>query len=144
MVKDDKFDPVTKRTIQEWGITRINKSTSGKNFQECKEAMRTHVDKYLDLEIVGERVLSMEKTFNMKKGDAASLPPSANSVVVGLGWTSKGSVDFDASVVCLDAGMNKKDIIFYGKKKGSGIFHRGDNTTGAGSGDDERIKINFD
>jgi hypothetical protein len=116
MVKDDKFDPVTKRTVQEWGITRINKSTSGKNFEECKDAMRKEVDKYLDLEIVGERVLSMEKTFNMKKNDVAALPPSANSVIVGLGWDCSGSVDFDASIVCLDSQMAKQDIIYYGKK----------------------------
>ena len=106
--------------------------------------MRKHVDKYLDLEIVGERVLSLEKTFNMKKDDVAQLPPSANSVVVGLGWDCKRATDFDASVICLDSGMNKKDLIYYGKRQGSGIFHQGDNTTGAGSGDDERIKINFD
>lgn len=86
----------------------------------------------------------MEKTFNMKKNDVASLPASANSVVVGLGWSCSKSTDFDASIVCLDSAMNKKDIIYYGKKTGSGIFHRGDNTSGAGSGDDERIKINFD
>jgi hypothetical protein len=107
MVKDDKFDPITKRTVQEWGITRINKSASGKNFEECKDAMRKEVDKYLDLEIVGERVLSMEKTFNMKKNDVAALPPSANSVVVGLGWDCSKSVDFDASIVCLDSQMAK-------------------------------------
>jgi hypothetical protein len=108
MVKEDKFDPITKRTIQQWGITRINQSTTGKNFQDCKEAMRTHVDKYLDLEIVGERVLSMEKTFNMKKNDVASLPPSANSVIVGLGWTCTTKTDFDASIICLDSEMKKR------------------------------------
>jgi hypothetical protein len=107
MVKDDKFDPITKRTVQEWGITRINKSASGKNFEECKDAMRKEVDKYLDLEIVGERVLSMEKTFNMKKNDVAALPPSANSVIVGLGWDCSKNVDFDASIVCLDSKMTK-------------------------------------
>ena len=86
----------------------------------------------------------MEKTFNMKKNDVASLPASANSVVVGMGWSCSLSTDFDASVVCLDSAMNKKDIICFVKQSGSGIFHRGDNTSGAGSGDDERIKINFD
>jgi tellurium resistance protein TerD len=34
-------------------------------------------------------------------------------------------------------------LIYYGKLSGSGIFHKGDNTTGAGEGDDERIRIDF-
>jgi tellurium resistance protein TerD len=35
------------------------------------------------------------------------------------------------------------DTIYYGKKSGSGVFHRGDNTTGDGAGDDERIRIDL-
>jgi stress response protein SCP2 len=85
----------------------------------------------------------MDRTFEMKKDDTAQLPPGCDSVVVGMGWTCGGSVDFDASIICLDANKKKTDLINFGHLQGSGIRHRGDNTTGAGSGDDERIRLDL-
>lgn len=79
----------------------------------------------------------------MKKDDAAMLPPNLPGIVIGLGWTCSGDVDFDASVVCLDQNKNNMGVISFAQKVGNGVTHRGDNTTGAGSGDDERIKIDF-
>jgi len=64
-------------------------------------------------------------------------------MIIGLGWTCRKDIDFDASVICLDQYKNKTELISFANKKGSGITHRGDNTTGAGSGDDERIRIDF-
>lgn len=90
-----------------------------------------------------DRVLSLEKTFIMSKDDTVRLPPGCDKVVVGLGWTCEGKVDFDASVICLDKEKQKMDLINYSRLQGSGIHHRGDNTTGAGSGDDERIAIDL-
>jgi len=80
----------------------------------------------------------------MKKEDTAKLPPGVNACVIGLGWSCKGNVDLDTSIICFDANMQVRDTIFFGNKKGSGITHRGDNTDGEGKGDDERIRIDFD
>jgi stress response protein SCP2 len=44
----------------------------------------------------------------------------------------------------LDKDKHKTDLINYSHLQGSGIRHRGDNTSGAGSGDDERIRIDLD
>ena len=41
--------------------------TQGKDWQECKEAIRAEVDKFVDDGLKCERNLSMEKTFEMKK-----------------------------------------------------------------------------
>ena len=64
-------------------------------------------------------------------------------MIVGLGWTCSGSIDLDASIHCLDANKRCVDTISFKRKNGSGISHRGDNTTGEGTGDDERIRIEF-
>jgi stress response protein SCP2 len=71
------------------------------------------------------------------------MPPGCNAIIVGLGWDCKGDVDFDASVVGLDANKNKTQLCNFANLMQQGMHHRGDNTTGAGSGDDERIRIEF-
>lgn len=43
----------------------------------------------------------------------------------------------------MDAHKNIIDIVNYSHKESEGIVHAGDNRTGAGSGDDELIRINF-
>jgi len=79
----------------------------------------------------------------MKKDDMAQLPPGANAMIIGLGWTCRKDYDFDASIVGLDANKQRVQLCSFANKKQDGILHRGDNTTGAGSGDDERIRIEF-
>jgi len=79
----------------------------------------------------------------MKKDDVAQLPPGANGMIIGLGWTCSGDIDFDASIVGLDINKQKTQLVNFSQKESMGILHRGDNTTGAGSGDDERIRIDF-
>lgn len=128
-----------------WFITQLGVPTQGKTFQDdvCKTAMRMEVDKFIDEGLKCERVLSMETTFTMKKNDVAQLPSNIDAVIIGLGWDCDGDIDLDASIICLDQQKNKTDIIDFSNKNGSGISHRGDNTTGAGSGDDERIRIDL-
>jgi hypothetical protein len=45
----------------------------------------------------------METTFTMKKDDVAQMPPGCLGIIVGLGWDCRGDVDFDASIIGLDA-----------------------------------------
>lgn len=73
--------------------------------------------------------------------------------IVGLGWdanasTTGGDFDLDASVFVL--GENKKILtdghfVFYNNliTPDGGVEHTGDNTTGAGDGDDETVKIDL-
>lgn len=101
---------------------------------------------------------------NLQKGQKVSLTkenPGLSRVVVGLGWdevkeargllslfTGKGpDIDCDASVFMLKNGKlcEEKDIIFFGnlKHKTGTVEHLGDNLTGAGTGDDERILVDL-
>ena len=88
-------------------------------------------------------------------------------IVVGLGWdeapepakskglfaslfsgSQKQDIDCDASaILCRENGklMDKNDVIFYNYLKHSSkcVTHMGDNLTGGGEGDDERIVVDL-
>ena len=71
---------------------------------------------------------------------------------MGLGWDCHGPpIDLDSSIIIMEdskiskQGSTIKNIVFYGHKEDEcyGVCHQGDNTTGAGSGDDEKISIDL-
>jgi stress response protein SCP2 len=126
-----------------WMATEINVPTIGTNWQECKEVIRLEVDKFVDDFLKGERKLSAEKTFLMKKDDSAFLPDDCQAVLVGLGWECKGSIDLDASIIALDENKKELFIVYFGELRKPGVEHAGDNTTGDGDGDDEVIRIDL-
>jgi tellurium resistance protein TerZ len=66
------------------------------------------------------------------------------AVAFGLGWDA--GCDVDASVIALKAGGVLAATVYFGNKDAfdKAIHHRGDNTTGAGDGDDEVIDIKLD
>jgi len=90
---------------------------------------------------------------SLSKGGNVNLSkesPGLNKIVVGLGWdaraTDGAAFDLDASafLVKLDGKVRSdSDFCFYNNKVvGDGaVQHTGDNTTGAGEGDDETIKV---
>lgn len=92
---------------------------------------------------------------SLSKGGNVSLSkeaPGLTKVVVGLGWdvraTDGGAFDLDASAFVLKADgkvRSDSDFIFYNNLKGAdgAVEHTGDNTSGAGEGDDESIKIDL-
>jgi len=76
--------------------------------------------------------------------------PGLNKIIVGLGWdaraTDGAAFDLDASafLVKMDGKVRSDaDFCFYNNKiAGDGaVQHQGDNTTGAGEGDDEVVKV---
>lgn len=93
---------------------------------------------------------------SLQKGQKVSLTkgnPGLKNVVVGLGWDvnafdTGGSFDLDAAAFLLgDSGKvaGSDDFVFYGNLRhiSGSVQHMGDNTTGAGDGDDEQIKIDL-
>ncbi len=92
---------------------------------------------------------------SLTKGGNVSLSKSApglTNIVVGLGWdvrASDGSAfDLDASAFLLKNDgkvRSDADFIFYNQTKSpeGAVEHTGDNTTGAGEGDDETVLVNL-
>ncbi|WP_122638675.1 MULTISPECIES: TerD family protein [unclassified Romboutsia] len=90
---------------------------------------------------------------NLQKNDILDLTkknPGLENVILGAGWdvASIGQdFDIDIAAFLLDA-SNKvtqvpQDVIFFNNKFGDGIYLEGDNRTGTGDGDDERIQIDL-
>ena len=92
---------------------------------------------------------------SLAKGGNVSLSkevPGLRNIQVGLGWdarvTDGAGFDLDSSVFMLRSDgkvRNDQDFIFYNNTKSSdgSIEHAGDNTTGAGEGDDEVVKVDL-
>ena len=90
---------------------------------------------------------------SLSKGGNVSLSkeaPGLTAVVVGLGWdarvTDGSGFDLDASVFVTGADgkvRSDKDFVFYNNKLGAdgSVEHKGDNTTGQGDGDDEKVGV---
>ena len=90
---------------------------------------------------------------NLKKNDILDLTkrnPGLKNVILGAGWDvaeNGQSFDLDIAAFMLDAN-NKfnsvENVIFFNNKNGQGVSLSGDNRTGSGEGDDERIEIHLD
>jgi tellurium resistance protein TerD len=92
---------------------------------------------------------------SLTKGGNVSLTkeaPGLTAVVVGLGWdvrtTTGTDFDLDASAIMVKADgkvLSDSHFIFFNNRTSpdGSVVHTGDNTTGAGDGDDESINVNL-
>lgn len=94
---------------------------------------------------------------NLKKNDVLDLTkkhPGLTDVMLGAGWDviKKGffsfQADYDLDLVAILLDQNgkvtgKSSLVYYGNQKGTGIYLHGDNRTGAGDGDDEKISVSL-
>ncbi|MGL5295946.1 MAG: TerD family protein [Culicoidibacterales bacterium] len=102
---------------------------------------------------------------NLQKGSVLDLTkkdPSLNNILVGTGWDiakpktsgglfgkllGGGTPDVDLDLFALQLDVNGKvitdGIVYYAKQQHEGIFLHGDNLTGAGAGDDEKLSLNL-
>ena len=85
----------------------------------------------------------------MKKGDEVEIPAdlfkNGDDIFIGLGWEAPGGLDLDASVILGDGVGGFVSTVYFGQKMyGDSITHQGDNRTGEGKGDDERIDVDLD
>ena len=90
---------------------------------------------------------------NLKKNDILDLTkkvPGLEQVVLAAGWdVAQIGQDFDLDIAALMVGANNKvqripdDVIFFNNMNAQGIYLEGDNRTGSGEGDDERIQIDL-
>ena len=93
--------------------------------------------------------ISLQKGGNVNLSKEA---PGLTKVIIGLGWdprsTDGAAFDLDGSAFLLQADTKVRgdtDFIFYNNLKSTdgSVVHAGDNTTGQGEGDDEKITINL-
>lgn len=85
--------------------------------------------------------------------DLTKTNPGLTKVMIGLGWdTNKYSggaeFDLDASAFLVDANnrcQQETDFVFYNNLQhpSGSVTHTGDNRTGEGDGDDEKILVDF-
>ena len=133
-----------------WHLEKILEPVGAKDFHGAISNMRHHVDARLGEGLASDRKFQPDKHFDMKKGDYLEVPTSIadRRLTVGLGWTPKGggSIDLDASALLLqdtdkDGDMDRIGVVYFGHKSVKGVWSSGDNTTGAGHGDDEKIYL---
>lgn len=99
----------------------------------------------------------MAGVLNLQKNDILDLrkaEPGLKHVMLGAGWdvAKKGffnlGADYDLDLIALLLDSNDKlinrGVIYFGNLKGEGIYLHGDNRTGAGDGDDEKISVDLD
>ena len=93
--------------------------------------------------------ISLQKGGNVNLSKEA---PGLSKMTVGLGWdtraTDGAAFDLDGAVFLLNSSgkvRSDADFIFYNNLKSAdgSIVHSGDNTTGAGDGDDEFVTIDL-
>lgn len=91
-------------------------------------------------------ILNLEKNTVL---DLTKRNPGLEKVILGAGWDiASGGTDFDLDIAAFMLDANNKfntvsNVIFFNNKIGQGIQLGGDNRTGAGDGDDERISIDL-
>lgn len=90
---------------------------------------------------------------NLNKNDILDLTkrnPGLKKVRLGAGWDiANNGLDYDLDIAAFLLDSNNKfntvsNVIFFNNKDGQGISLAGDNRTGAGEGDDERIRIDLE
>ena len=93
--------------------------------------------------------ISLQKGGNVNLSKEA---PSLKKLVIGLGWdpraTDGAAFDIDGSAFMLKADgkvRSDSDFVFYNNVKSTdgSVSHGGDNTSGVGEGDDEKILIDL-
>jgi tellurium resistance protein TerD len=93
--------------------------------------------------------ISLQKGGNVNLSKEA---PGLSKMIVGLGWDTRATdgagFDLDGAVFLVNTAgkvRSDADFVFYNNLKSTdgSVVHSGDNTTGAGEGDDETVTIDL-
>ena len=96
-------------------------------------------------------VVSLGKGGDVSLGEEAGTV-GLGAIAVGLGWdvrtTTGAAFDLDASAICCDASgkvVSDEHFVFFNNlaSPDGSVRHTGDNVTGEGEGDDERITLDL-
>lgn len=106
-------------------------------------------------QMIGGSTPSDTNPLNLNKGDILDLSktaPSLHKIIVGCGWdvNESGNENFDLDISAFMLNENMKvqnprtDVVYFNAMNQIGIYLEGDNLTGSGDGDDERIHVDLD
>lgn len=125
-------------------MKEICHSCSGKNFGDILPAIQGELrNMFPRMQLIRQGAVAV-----LTKGETMVLDERIQSakVILGLGWDPLGSeaVDLDASCVIFD-NSHRNESVFYGqlRSKSGNVLHFGDNLTGEGEGDDERMSVDL-
>ena len=152
-----------------WLIRPVGATCAGSNFAGSLGAVRHAMAPLIPPAVTKAHTLSSDATFNLHKsvilaiphdlfikgsdsklfaaasGSRVAVPLAGSDLFIGLGWTCGSGVDLDASVLASDGAGRLARIVDYRNQQAiPGVFHQGDNTTGKGEGDDERVFLDLD
>ena len=89
-------------------------------------------------------------TLNLKKNDVLDLTKGLEQVVLAAGWDiSRNGASFDLDIAAFMLNSTGKvsnvgtDVVYFNNMQAPGIMLEGDNLTGSGDGDDERIQVDL-
>ena len=120
-----------------WNFAASPEKISGRHYTACMQPIRSIVSKLIGRSNVA-KVLQVDKTIDMHKGDQLTIPTSVTKLIIGLGWeTTTENLDLDASCVLLndvdgDGDLDPIDAVYFLQKDKPGIHSTGDNRTGEG------------
>mmetsp|Transcript_19681 Transcript_19681/g.35109 ORF Transcript_19681/g.35109 Transcript_19681/m.35109 type:complete len:580 (-) Transcript_19681:330-2069(-) len=132
-------------TQRKWITRNVEYPCMGNNFQESTPAIKDLIEGLQTGRDLKERPLTFDRTFRMRKLDVAKLPRDIVNGQIGLGWdTYTKGIDLDASMIIVQDRDIVDQVYFSNlENKDFGLRHSGDNLTGEGAGDDERIYMDF-
>mmetsp|Transcript_43139 Transcript_43139/g.101344 ORF Transcript_43139/g.101344 Transcript_43139/m.101344 type:complete len:429 (-) Transcript_43139:159-1445(-) len=130
-----------------WQLEGIEEAMYGRHFMDCLDSLNKYIVSKIPTANRKQKV-----AFAMDKGDMVEFGTDLRSITLGLGWDiDKGEIDLDASAILLGQTGDVLESIFFGNLQScqdhsehGAVRHSGDNLTGAGDGDDERIFVKLD
>lgn len=131
-----------RRAGNEWIFTASRRPVQARSFGDVLPAMQETLKDVLPSIVVQP----LPSSLSLIKGETVVITDKkhrVSCVTLGLGWDPIGdnSVDLDGSCVMFNSNGQQEDHVYFSKlkNKNGSILHAGDNTTGDGEGDDEKI-----
>jgi tellurium resistance protein TerZ len=130
--------------MTKWCLKPIFQPCDGRTFEDFKEVIRRSLCFIINPALMEEARydINNEHRFNMDKGNALNIT-GVGEIFMGLGWDPEyDGMDLDASCVMMEEDR-VVETVFFGHltSKDGSIRHSGDNISGEGAGDDERIYV---
>lgn len=127
-------------------FAEINRSGKGRNFNDAKYLMEDEIPKFYTPDKLRDRICNLNRVYSLSKGGIYVFNRDLKTITLGLGWDPSphyGNIDVDASVAMFDQNCANIGTVYFGRREAynGAIKHSGDNLTGDGDGEDERITI---